>query len=219
MTGSRRIPVTIVSGFLGSGKTTLLRESLSGDPSCAVIVNEFGAASFDHRLLRSSVERIEVVSGGCACCARRADLVEVLRDLLDEHERGTTELRRVVIETSGLADPAPIVATVTSDAMLRHHFDVERLTVCVDAVHGLGALAANREAQKQVAIADELVITKLDLAEPDGCRALDAALRELNPHALRACARHGRREALPPAFTAPPADGGPRATRTMSRAR
>jgi len=198
---SGRIGVTIVSGFLGSGKTTLLRASLSGDASTAVIVNEFGDVALDHLLLRSCEERVEVVSGGCACCARRADLVEVLRALLDDHDRGRVELRRVVIETSGLADPAPIVATIGADPMLRHHFVVERLTVCVDAVNGLAALARGGSAVKQVAIADEIVITKLDLAAPDDCVALAARLNELNPRAARACARHGARDAgLPAAF-------------------
>ena len=131
-----------------------------------MIVNEFGAEGFDHRLLRGCGERIELVSGGCACCGRRADLVEVLRELLDDHERGRAPLRRIVIETSGLADPAPIVATVTAEPMLRHHFAIERLTVCVDAANGLDQLAAHDEAVKQVAIADELVVTKLDLAPP-----------------------------------------------------
>jgi G3E family GTPase len=189
-----RIPVAIVGGFLGSGKTTLLRESLTGDPQTAVVVNEFGAEGFDHRLLRDCEERIELVSGGCACCGRRADLVEALRDLLDDHERGRAPLRRVVIETSGLADPAPIVATVTSEPMLRHHFAIERLTVCVDAVNGLDQLAAHPEAVKQAAVADELVVTKLDLAPEGRLAALLARLRELNAQAPIVGARHGIRE-------------------------
>jgi G3E family GTPase len=211
---ARRIPVAIVGGFLGSGKTTLLRESLTGDPRTAVIVNEFGAEGFDHRLLRGCEERIELVSGGCACCGRRADLVEVLRELLDGHERGLAPLRRVVIETSGLADPAPIVATVSSQAMLRHHFAIERLTVCVDAVNGLDQLAAHDEAVKQAAVADELVITKLDLVPPARRDELVARLRELNGQASIIGARHGVREIG--ALSA--ARGGQRAPRAVTGA-
>lgn len=190
-----RIPVVVVSGFLGSGKTTLLRTALTGDPHTAVIVNEFGAVSLDHRLLRNCEERVEVVRGGCACCAKRADLAATLRTLLDDHERGRADLRRVVIETSGLADPAPIIFTVTSDPMLRHHFDVARVTVCVDAVNGLGQLAAHPEALKQVAVADELVITKVDLVERQVCLELADRLSALNPGAVVLAARHGIRDA------------------------
>src|ERR1700757_233748 len=113
------IPVTIVGGFLGSGKTSYLREALSGAADTAVIVNEFGAVGLDHHLLLAAQERVELVGGGCACCVRRADLVAALRRLLDDRDRGRAQVSRVVIETSGLADPAPIVFTITSDRMLR----------------------------------------------------------------------------------------------------
>ena len=136
MPAAERIPVLVVGGFLGSGKTSLLRRVLTGDPDTAVIVNELGAVGLDHHLLRASEERVELVGGGCACCTRREDLVRTLRELLDDRDRGRAELRRVVIETSGLADPAPIVFTITNDPMLRHHFEIERLIVTVDAVNG-----------------------------------------------------------------------------------
>jgi len=190
-----RIPVVVVSGFLGSGKTTLLRRALTGDRHTAVIVNEFGAISLDHRLLHNCEERVEVVRGGCACCVKRADLAATLRTLLDDHERGRADLRSVVIETSGLADPAPIIFTVTSDPMLRHHFEVARVTVCVDAVNGLGQLAAHPEALKQVAVADELVITKVDLVDANACVELAERLSALNPGAVVLAARHGIRDA------------------------
>jgi len=195
---SAAIDVWVLSGFLGSGKTTLLREQLTGDRGTAVIVNEFGAIGIDHHLLRSCEERVELLSGGCACCGRRADLVEVLRALLDDHERGRIALRRVVLETSGLADPAPIIATLTTDAMLRHHFAPPRLTVCVDALHGLAPLREGGEAARQVAIADELVITKLDLVQERDCAELAALLAALNPHAALAGARGGHREPRAP---------------------
>jgi G3E family GTPase len=188
-----RIPVLIVGGFLGSGKTSLLRHVLNGATDTAVIVNEFGAVGLDHQLLRACEERVELLGGGCACCTRRADLVRALRDLLDAHDRGTARLSRVVIETSGLADPAPIVFTITNDPMLRHHFDVERLVVTVDAVNWTEQLASHAEARKQVLVADELVITKLDLVEheEEAGAAIAGALRALNPAATIRTALHG----------------------------
>jgi G3E family GTPase len=186
-----RIPVLILSGFLGSGKTSLLRHMLTGATGTAVIVNEFGAVGLDHELLRACEERVELLGGGCACCTRRADLVQVLRDLLDARDRGRQPLSRVVIETSGLADPAPIVFTITNDPMLRHHFDVERLIVTVDALNCRDQLAVHAEARKQVLVADELVITKVDLVEADECQAVAAALHSANPAATIRTALHG----------------------------
>lgn len=192
MSSAGRIPVLVVGGFLGSGKTSLLRHMLAGVADTAVIVNEFGAVGLDHQLLRACEERVELLGGGCACCTRRADLVLALRDLLDAHDRGTARLSRVVIETSGLADPAPIVFTITNDPMLRHHFEVERLIVTVDAVNWAEQLARHGEARKQVLVADELVITKLDLVEPEEAHATIAgALRALNPAATLRTALHG----------------------------
>lgn len=210
MTAGGRIPVLVVGGFLGSGKTSLLRHLLQGSPDTAVIVNEFGAVGLDHQLLRGCEERVELLGGGCACCTRRADLVSALRELLDAHDRGDQPLSRVVIETSGLADPAPIVFTITNDPMLRHHFDVERLIVTVDAVNSPEQLAAHPEARKQVLVADELVITKTDLAEPEACRALAAALHGLNPAAQLRTALHGVLSEEPVAIgeAAPPAGHG-----------
>ncbi|HEY1515614.1 MAG TPA: GTP-binding protein [Solirubrobacteraceae bacterium] len=192
MSTAGRIPVLVVGGFLGSGKTSLLRNVLAGAADTAVIVNEFGVVGLDHQLLRACEERVELLGGGCACCTRRADLVRALRDLLDAHDRGVSRLSRVVIETSGLADPAPIVFTITNDPMLRHHFEVERLVVTVDAVNWAEQLAAHAEARKQVLVADELVITKLDLVEPEEAgAAIAGALRALNPAANLRTALHG----------------------------
>jgi G3E family GTPase len=190
VTDPRRIPVTILSGFLGSGKTSLLRHMLTGKPDTAVIVNEFGAVGLDHELLRASQERVELVGGGCACCTRREDLVETLRELLDARDRGRAQLAQVVIECSGLADPAPIVFTITHDPMLRHHFDVQRLIVTVDAVNASHQLAAHPEVTKQVLLADELVVTKVDLLE-HGLDALTTRLTQLNPSAPIRTALHG----------------------------
>jgi G3E family GTPase len=173
---------------------------LAGAADTAVIVNEFGAVGLDHQLLRACEERVELLGGGCACCTRRTDLVRALRDLLDAHDRGTARLSRVVIEASGLADPAPIVFTITNDPMLRHHFEVERLVVTVDAVNWAEQLAAHAEARKQVLVADDLVITKLDLADAEEAgAAIAGALRALNPAANLRTALHGVLGEAPPA--------------------
>lgn len=200
MTTGGRIPVLIVSGFLGSGKTSLLRHMLTGAADTAVIVNEFGAVGLDHELLRASEERVELLGGGCACCTRRADLVEALRELLDARDRGAQRLSRVVIETSGLADPAPIVFTITNDPMLRHHFDVERLIVTVDALNWAEQITTHPEAYKQVLVADELVITKTDLVATEASASAAAALRALNPAATIRTAVHGVLDPAPVKF-------------------
>jgi G3E family GTPase len=185
------IPVVVLSGFLGSGKTSLLRAVLTGAADTAVIVNEFGVVGLDHQLLRACEERVELVGGGCACCTRREDLVCTLRNLLDDRDRGRAELRRVVIETSGLADPAPIVFTITNDPMLRHHFRIERLVVTVDACNAIEQLATHPEVAKQVLLADELVITKVDLVSAEARDGVAAELASLNPVATIRTAIHG----------------------------
>jgi G3E family GTPase len=156
-----------------------------------VIVNEFGAVGLDHQLLRACEERVALVGGGCACCTRREDLVQALRELLDARDRGWAQLSRAVIECSGLADPAPIVFTITNDPMLRHHFDVERLIVTVDAVNGPGQLDAHAEVAKQVLVADEIVVTKPDLVEVETLERVASALARLNPSARIRSALHG----------------------------
>jgi G3E family GTPase len=210
VTAAGRVPVTVVGGFLGSGKTSLLRHMLTGSAETAVIVNEFGAVALDHDLLRTCEERVELVGGGCACCTRREDLVRTLRELLDDRDRGRAGLSRVVIETSGLADPAPIVFTITNDPMLRHHFEVERLIVTVDALNCRDQLATHPEVAKQVLVADELVLTKLDLVEPEAGKAVTAQLASLNPAATIRTALHGVVDEAPlHAGTAPSAHGLP----------
>lgn len=191
------IPIVVVGGFLGSGKTTLLRNTLTGDPHTAVIVNEFGVISLDHRLLRASEDRVAVIGGGCACCAKREDLMQVLRELLDDRDRGRIDMRRVVIEMSGLADPAPVVFTIATDPMLRHHFEVERLTVTVDAVNGGAQLGAHAEVAKQILVADELVVTKADLVEEEHLAELVERLAALNPAATIRAAHEGVPDARP----------------------
>jgi G3E family GTPase len=186
-----RLPVALVTGFLGSGKTTLI-SSLLGQASMdetAVIVNELGEVGIDHHLLRQVDERTVLLKSGCVCCSLRGDLADELRDLLGRRERGEIPaFRRVVVETTGLADPAPIVYTLLSEPVVKHHYRLERLVATVDAVHGL----REPESVRQVAAADALVVTKADLAEP---APLEERLARLNPAAEILRARHGEVEA------------------------
>lgn len=182
-----RRPVTVVTGFLGSGKTTLLTRAL-GTPemaNTAVLVNEFGKVGLDHHLLRRADERTVLLEHGCVCCTTRDDLVEALIGLLDEEDRGSIPpLDRVIVETTGLADPAPILYTVFSHPVLQHHYSVDLVVCTVDAVNGRLHLEDNPESEKQVAAADTVVVTKADLLE-DGepVRALIGTLRRINPSA------------------------------------
>jgi G3E family GTPase len=180
------IPIFVVSGFLGSGKTTLLRNLLV-DPEAgeiAVIVNEFGEVGIDHHLVRKTDARTTLLRNGCVCCSMRDDLVEALRDLLSLRERGAiSRFGRVVIETTGLADPAPILHTIISEPVLRSHFRVERVVTTIDAVGGASNLDSYGEALRQVAAADHLVVTKLDLTTPEVVTGLKAKLRSINPAA------------------------------------
>jgi G3E family GTPase len=182
-----RLPVALVTGFLGSGKTTLI-SSLLGQAAMgetAVIVNELGEVGIDHHLLRRVDERTVLLKSGCVCCSLRGDLADELRDLLGRRERGEIPaFRRVVVETTGLADPAPIVYTLLSEPVVKHHYRLERLVATVDAVHGL----REPESLRQVAAADALVVTKADLAEP---APLEERLARLNPAAEILRARHG----------------------------
>jgi G3E family GTPase len=181
-----RRPVTVVTGFLGSGKTTLLGRVLT-EPAMAntaVLVNEFGEVGLDHHLLRRVEERTVLLGNGCVCCTTREDLVGALLELLDLDQRGEIpELDRVVIETTGLADPAPILHTIYADPVLQHHFSVDLVLTTVDAVNGTLHLDRNPESVKQVAAADKIVVTKTDIAEPASGRGLMARLGKINPSA------------------------------------
>lgn len=186
MSRSLKRPVTLVTGFLGSGKTTLLSRLLA-DPAMrntAVLVNEFGEVGLDHHLLRRVNERTVLLGNGCICCARREELAESLSELLAAESRASgVRVDRVVIETSGLADPAPVLYTVFSDPVLQHHFDVESVVTTVDAVNGPLHLDHSPEAIRQVAAADVICTTKTDLARESGVTDLNARLKTLNPSA------------------------------------
>ena len=187
MAGGRSTrPVTVVTGFLGSGKTTLLGRVLS-EPSMsntAVLVNEFGEVGLDHHLLRRVDERAVLLGNGCVCCTTREDLVEALLELLGLDQRGEIpRLDRVVVETTGLADPSPILHTISMDPVLQHHFSVDLVLTTVDAVNGDLHLDRNPESVKQIAAADKIVVTKADAAGPDTVQGLLSRLGVINPSA------------------------------------
>jgi G3E family GTPase len=202
-----RIPVTVITGFLGAGKTTLLRRFL-GSPDgqgTAVIVNEFGAVGIDDALMRDSTEQIVLLGNGCVCCITRTDLQVALRRLVFDRERGTVPpFGRIVIETSGLADPAPILQTFSTDRALGGEFHLDVLLAVVDGVNGAAALDTAPEARKQVILADRLVITKTDLASPAAVEALTRRVAQLNPRAAIDIATGG---ALDPLRIIEPATG------------
>lgn len=189
-----RIPVTVVTGFLGAGKTTLLRRFLAAPEGAgtAVIVNEFGAVGIDDQLVRSSADETVLLGNGCLCCITRSDLQLALRRLIFDRERGgVPPFARVVIETSGLADPAPILQTFSTDRALGGEFHVEVVLAVVDAVTGARSLEAAAEARKQAILADRLIISKTDLADAAALARLTARLRALNPRAAIECAVDG----------------------------
>jgi G3E family GTPase len=177
------IPVAVLTGFLGSGKTTLIR-SLLRDPDfegTAVVVNEFGEVGLDHLLVEAAEKEDTILlEGGCLCCATRGDLVRALRSLLDRRERAELPAyRRVIVETSGLADPAPILQTLLSDPLRLSRYRLARLTATVDGILGAETLQRYGEASRQVALADGVFITKTDLAGEAQLTAARAAVRTL----------------------------------------
>src|SRR6266480_3199716 len=170
-----RIPVTVVTGFLGAGKTTLVRRFLATPEGAgtAVVINEFGSVGIDDALIRGSTDEVTLLGNGCLCCNTRSDLQVALRNLVAEREQGTVpHFKRIVIETSGLADPGPILQTFATDRALGSEFHVELVMAVVDAVGGLDTLAWSAEARKQIILADRLVVTKSDLAEPQAVEQL-----------------------------------------------
>ena len=201
-----RTPVTVVTGFLGAGKTTLVRRFL-GTPEgqgTAVVVNEFGATGIDDALVRESADETVLLGNGCLCCITRTDLQVALRKMVIERERGEIpNFKRVVIETSGMADPSPILQTFATDRALGEVFHLEVVVTVVDAATGAETLEWSTEARKQAILADRLVITKGDIAGPDATKRLAAQLRTLNAGADILEAVNGE---LDPRALAEPAD-------------
>lgn len=178
------IAVTIITGFLGAGKTTLLNRLLK-DPALAdtiVIVNEFGEIGLDHLFIETQDDNMILMAAGCLCCTIRGDLISTLEDLIKKFDTGSlTAFKRVVIETTGLADPAPILQSLLGHPMIVARYTLDGVVTLVDAVNGLSTLDHHPEAVKQAAIADRIVLTKTDL-QPDGS-VLRARLQALNPAA------------------------------------
>jgi G3E family GTPase len=187
------LPVSVITGFLGSGKTTLLSRLLR-DPAferTAVIINEFGAVGLDHLLVESSDEQILLLEGGCVCCSVRGDLVRTAGELLARRAAGAVPpFERLVIETTGLADPAPIVHALMTDRDIADALRLEAVIATVDAANGGATLDAHPQSVKQAALADCLVVTKTDLADPQA-NGLAERLEALNPAAPKLTALHG----------------------------
>jgi G3E family GTPase len=189
----KRIPVTLLTGFLGSGKTTLLNKLLrhEGMQDTAVVINEIGEAGLDHILARTVedtyiADNTLLLGSGCLCCALRTELADTLRDLYFKRAlHAIPEFNRLVIETTGLADPGPILANLLNEPLIGTNYRLDAVVVVVDGTHGLEQLERHAEARKQAAVADVLLISKADLATREQMEALALALNSLNPGATQ----------------------------------
>jgi G3E family GTPase len=194
MTATAVTPVTVLTGFLGSGKTTLLNRVLR-QPSfadAAVLVNEFGAEPIDHALVRAASENLVVLPSGCICCQVAGDLVQAMRDLYFRRAAGEVPpFRRAIIETTGLADPAPLLRTLIEMPLVAARYALSGVIATVDGERGAAQLDEHAEAVKQAAVADRIVVTKCDLAAELAIVALERRLAALNPGALRLRSAHG----------------------------
>src|ERR1700733_5397560 len=179
-------PVNLLTGFLGSGKTTLLRQLLVSPElaETAVLINEFGEVGLDHHLVERIDETVVLLRSGCLCCTIRGELALAIRDLHSRRERGMVPaFGRLVVETTGLAEPFPILSTLKADPVLRHHFRAGAVVTTVDAVNGSSQIERHPESVRQVAVADRMVLTKTDLADESTIARLLDHVRQINPDA------------------------------------
>ena len=189
MTGTQRdplagrIPVTLLTGFLGAGKTTLLSRLVRHPRMnrAAVVINEIGEIGIDHDLVTMSSENVTLLANGCVCCSVRTDLQETLREMFGMRRAGQMpDFDRVIVETTGLADPAPVVQTLVSDTLLAAQYRLDGVVTLVDAVNGPGQIESRPEAEKQIALADRVLITKGDLATVEQVAGLRATISSIN---------------------------------------
>src|SRR5947207_6083871 len=179
------VPVTILTGFLGSGKTTLLNRILKEDHGkrIAVIENEFGEAGVDADIVEKSEEQIVEMNNGCICCTVRGDLIRILGTLKEKRDEGKLKFDRVVIETTGMADPGPVAQTFFTDEEIGNYYLLDSILTVVDAKHAPKQLDEFHEAQEQVGFADRILMSKTDLVSEDDVQQLSKRLKKMNPHA------------------------------------
>ncbi len=192
-TDDKRIPVTLLTGFLGAGKTTLLNRLVS-DPEAgrvAVIMNEFGPVGLDHDLIEETTEETILMQSGCLCCTFRGDISKTLGSLMARLKRDELDFSRVIIETTGIADPAPILHTLVVDDLIAPYYRMDGVVTLADAATGTKTLDTHSEAVSQIAMADRIVVTKTDLVSSEDVAAFEARLAQLNNGAIRIHAQHG----------------------------
>ena len=193
-TQDTRIPVTLLTGFLGAGKTTLLNH-LINDPEAgriAVIMNEFGAAGLDHDLIEASTEETILMQSGCLCCTFRGDIAKTLGKLMARKQSGELSFDRIVIETTGIAEPAPIVHTLVVDQIMPHYYRMDGIVTVADAATGASTLKSQTEAVNQIALADLIVVTKTDLVSEAELASYETHVSSINDSAQRIYADRGK---------------------------